>query len=152
MSWMLRNNHGSFKVNPCMRQSGVKRNAETERDRYVTHEEYWAVYEAGGRTVRLLMELLYRTLQRPEIDVLAWTPANVVTKAGETVLRFKTQRIIDIGLQGQFKELVQSAIGDAPVLHQPIVQALKGEAYTYDGASAMLKSRPRPGRARRCLR
>lgn len=142
MSWMLRNNHGGFKVNPCMRQSGVKRNAETERDRYVTHEESWAVYEAGGRTVRLMMELVYRTLQRPEIDVLAWTPANIVTKAGEPVLRFKqskTQRIIDIGLQGQFKDLVQAAIGEVPVLHQPIVHTLKGEAYTYDGASAMLK-------------
>jgi integrase len=26
-----------------------------------------------------------------------------------------------------------------PVLHQPIVHTLKGEAYTYDGASALLK-------------
>jgi hypothetical protein len=70
MSWMLRNNHGAFKVNPCMRASGVQRDTETEGNRYVTHEEYWGVYEAGGRTVRLIMELVYRTLQRPEIDVL----------------------------------------------------------------------------------
>ena len=58
------------------------------------------------------------------------------------MLRFKqhkTQQIVDIELEGQFKDLVQAAIGDVPVLHQPIVHTLKGEAYTYNGASAMLK-------------
>jgi integrase len=143
ISWM-RNNHGALhgKANPCMRASGVQRNAETERDRYVTHEEYRAVFAAGTRAVRLMMELVYRTLQRPEIDVLAWTPANVVKKAGAPVLRFeqsKTRRKIDIGLEGQFEEIVTEAIGEVPVLHQPIVHTLKGEAYTYDGLSAMLK-------------
>ncbi|MEJ7685675.1 MAG: integrase [Variovorax sp.] len=141
MSWMLRNNHGAIKVNPCMRASGVQRNAETERSRYVTHEEYWAVFDAANRTVRLMMELVYRTLQRPEIDVLGWTPANVVHKAGKPVLRFIRQDEApdDIGLDGQFGEIVTHAIGEVPVLHQPIVHTLKGTAYTYDGISAMLK-------------
>jgi integrase len=142
MGWMLRSNFGGLKVNPCMRASGVQRNAETERDRYVTHEEYWAVYEAGNRAVRLMMELVYRTLQRPEVDVLAWTPANVQKKAGKDVLRFtqsKTGRKIDIALEGRLGEVVAEAIGEVPVLRQPIVHNLKGEAYTYDGLSAMLK-------------
>jgi hypothetical protein len=114
MSWTLRNNHGDLKVNPCMRASGVQRNAETERDRYVTNEEYWAVYEAANRTVHLMMELVYHTLQRPEIDVLAWTPANVVKKAGKPVLRFiqsKTKRQIDIGLEGQLEQFAPSCRG-----------------------------------------
>ncbi|KWT89292.1 MULTISPECIES: tyrosine-type recombinase/integrase [unclassified Variovorax] len=142
MSWMLRSNMGALQVNPCMRASGVQRNAETERDRYVTDEEYLAVYEAGNRPVRLMMELVYRTLQRPEIDVLAWTPVNLVHKAGAPVLRFiqsKTKRQIDIGLEGRLAEIVAEAVGEVPVLRQPIVHTLKGEAYTYDGISAMLK-------------
>lgn len=142
MSWMLRSNLGNFKVNPCMRASGVQRNPETERERYVTDEEYQAVFARASRTVRLMMELCFRTLQRPEIDVLAWTPANVIPKAGKKVLHFrqsKTGRLIDIALEGQFGEIVNAAVGEVPVLRQPIVHTLKGEAYTYDGISAMLK-------------
>jgi len=89
-----------------------------------------------------MMELVYRSLQRPEIDVLAWTPANRITKGGEPVLRFvqsKTGRQIDIALEGRLAEIVDQAIGAVPVLHQPIVHTLDGTAYTYDGISAMLK-------------
>ena len=144
ISWLLRTNQGGMagKANPCMRASGVQRNTETERDRYVTHEEYQAVFAHATRAVRLMMELVYRTLQRPEIDVLAWTPANRITKAGAPVLRFiqsKTQRQIDIALEGRLAEIVDQAVGPVPVLHQPIVHTLEGTAYTYDGISAMLK-------------
>ena len=144
ISWMLRSNLGGMKglPNPCMRASGVQRNPESERERYVTHEEYRAVYEAGNRAVRLAMELVYRTLQRPEVDVLAWTPANVRTKDGGKVLHFrqsKTGRLIDIALTGALGDLVLGAIGAVPQLHQPILHRLDGDAYTYDGLSAMLK-------------
>lgn len=144
ISWMMRGNHGGMKgrANPCMRASGVRRNTETERDRYVTDKEYSAVYAAGNRAVRLMMELVYRTLQRPQVDILAWTPADIVSKGGERVLRFtqsKTKRRLDIALAGQLGILVDEAIGDVPMLRQPIVHNLRGEAYTYDGISAMLK-------------
>lgn len=144
ISWMLRSNLGGMqgRANPCMRSSGVRRNAETERDRYVTHEEYRAVFNVANRAVRLMMELEYRTLQRPEIDVLSWTPANIIRKDGQPVLRFvqhKTKRRIDIALSGQLGDLINEAVGDVPNLHQPVVHTLKGEAYTYDGISAMLK-------------
>ncbi len=144
ISWMMRNNHGGLggRANPCMRASGVQRNPESERDRYVTHEEYRAVYAAGNRAVKLMMELVYRTLQRPEVDVLAWTPSNIVKKGDEKVLRIKqnkTGRQLDIALTGQLKDLVEKAVGEVPKLRQPIVHTLQGEAYTYDGISAMLK-------------
>jgi integrase len=142
ISWMLRSNHGGLLVNPCMRKSGVQRNAETERDRYVTHEEYNAVFEVAGRAVRLMMELTYRTLQRPESDIIGWTTSNVVMKGHERVLRFeqhKTRAAVDIALTGRLGELVRGALGDVPVLHQPIVHSLRGEKYSYSGLSAMLK-------------
>lgn len=142
MSWMLRNNHGGLLVNPCMRASGVQRNPESQRERYVTDAEYQAVHAVAPATVRLMMELVYRTLQRPEIDVLAWTPTNVQKKDGGKVLRFrqnKTGRMIDIALVGQLGELVEAAIGEVPQLRQPIVHTMTGEAYSYSGISAMLK-------------
>ena len=143
LSWLLRNGKvPGFTVNPCMRASGVRRNPESKRERYVTDAEYRAVYEAGNRSVKLAMELVYRTLQRPEVDVLAWTPANVRTKDGGKVLHFrqsKTGRLLDIGLTGMLGALVQEAIGAVPQLHQPILHTLKGDPYTYDGLSAMLR-------------
>lgn len=143
LSWMLRTGAVPLlKVNPCMRASGVKRNPEKKRERYVTDAEYRAVYEAGNRAVRLAMELVFRTLQRPEVDVLAWTPANVRNKDGGKVLHFrqsKTGRLIDIALVGELGALVREAIGEVPQLHQPILHRLDGGAYTYDGISAMLK-------------
>ena len=145
ISWLLRRSDNpvpGLAVNPCMRASGVRRNPEKKRERYVTNEEYLAVYAAGNRAVRLAMELVYRTLQRPEVDVLAWTPTNVKTKDGGKVLRFrqsKTGRLLDIALVGELGDLVKAAIGEVPQLHQPILHRLDGEAYTYSGLSAMLK-------------
>ena len=61
------------------------------------------------------MELVYRTLQRPEVDALAWTPADDIRAKGEgRVLSFvqtKTGRPIDIGIAGQLEALVRAAIG-----------------------------------------
>jgi integrase len=142
MSWMLRSNMGGLAVNPCMRASGVKRNSETQRDRYVTDAEYNAVYLASPPAVRLMMELVYRTLQRPEIDILGWTPAIIRAKGDGKVLRFKqgkTKQPMDIALTGRLAELVVAAVGEVPVLHQPIVHTTAGSAYTYDGLSSMLK-------------
>ena len=143
LSWLIRTGKVlGLIVNPCMRASGVKRNHESQRERYVTDAEYRAVYEAGNRAVKLAMELVYRTLQRPEVDVLQWTPVNVRMKDGGRVLRFKqskTGRSIDIGLTGMLGALVQEAIGTVPVLHQPILHTIKGQAYTYDGLSSMLR-------------
>lgn len=143
ISWMLRTNQaGGLATNPCMRSAGVRRNPEAARERYVTDAEYNAVYKVAPAQVQLMMELVYRTLQRPEVDVLAWTPANVRQKAGEKVLHFrqsKTGQLIDIALSGQLGELVARAVGEVPQLRQPIVHTLTGVAYSYDGISSMLK-------------
>lgn len=143
ISWLIRENKvPGLKINPCMRGSGVKRNRETARERYVTDAEYTAVYLEANRAVRLAMELEYRTLQRPEVDILSWTAANVKVQEGQKVLHFrqnKTGKLISIALVGTLGALVDEAIGKVPVLGQPILHTLKGEAYTYDGISAMLK-------------
>ena len=142
LSWLIREGNTTMKINPCMRASGVKRNAETARDRYVTDAEYQAVYAVAPKTVRLMMELTYRTLQRPESDILGWTPANIRQKAGGKVLRVeqhKTGQILEIALDGDLLALIESAVGEIPVLRRPIVHTRDGEAYSYSGLSSMLK-------------
>ncbi|MGB3287965.1 MAG: tyrosine-type recombinase/integrase [Burkholderiaceae bacterium] len=142
LSWLMRTGQTSLKINPCMQASGVKRNSEKSRDRYVTDAEYRAVYATAPKQVKLMMELTYRTLQRPESDILGWTPTNVRVKGDGKVLRVKqnkTQRVLEITLDGELLGLIEAAIGEIPVLHRPIVHTRKGLPYTYTGIDAMLR-------------
>lgn len=142
LSWLIRTGQTTITVNPCMRASGVKRNEEGARERYVTDAEYNAVYEKSPAPVRLMMELTYRTLQRPESDIIGWTPANIRSKAGGKVLRVtqnKTGRTLEIALDGRLKELIDAAIGEVPVLLRPIIHTRKGNQYSYSGLDTMLR-------------
>ncbi|OZI64589.1 integrase [Bordetella genomosp. 4] len=153
ISWLIRKGKTTLKVNPCMRASGIQRNTERPRDRYVTDEEYLTVYDCAPAPVRLMMELVYRTLQRPESDMTGWTAANVRRRGEQRVLRVtqnKTGQVLEIELTGRLLELIEQAIGPNPVLHQPIVHTADGNAYTYSGITSMLtraqaKARKRQG-------
>ncbi|CAM3558425.1 hypothetical protein [Polaromonas hydrogenivorans] len=52
-------------VNPCMQLSGIMRNPETKRQRYVTHDEYRAAYVVATRAERLLIQRL--KVEKPAI-------------------------------------------------------------------------------------
>ncbi|KAA0911937.1 tyrosine-type recombinase/integrase [Pusillimonas sp. ANT_WB101] len=142
LSWLIRTGQSTLIVNPCMRASGVKRNPEVSRDRYVTDDEYNAVYAVAPNTVKLMMELTYRTLQRPESDILGWTPADVRIKGAGKVLRVKqnkTGRVLEITMDGRLLELIESVIGEIPILRRPIVHTARGKPYTYSGLDSMLR-------------
>lgn len=142
LSWLMRTGQTGLQINPCMRASGVRRNPEQGRDRYVTDAEYQAVYAAAPKQVRLMMELTYRTLQRPESDIIGWTPAIVRAKGDGKVLRVeqnKTGRILEIALEGRLKDLIEDAIGEVPAIGLPIIHTRKGAAYTYSGLDAILR-------------
>lgn len=143
MGWLIRTGKvPGLKVNPCLRASGIKRNTETKRDRYVTHEEYRAVWAVAHTSVRLMMELTYRTLQRPESDIIHWTTEILRTEDGQRKLQFKqgkTGKIMKIAIAPELDALVRASLGDVPQLRQPIVRTGDGRAYSYDGLSAMLK-------------
>lgn len=143
LSWLMRTGRTTLKVNPCMQASGTKGNPESKRERYVTHAEYIEVYEAAGTQVRLLMELTYRTLQRPESDLLGWTPAVLARDphSGARVLSFiqgKTGMRVKIALTERLELLIHRAMGKVPVISQPLVHNRKGDGYTYSGITAML--------------
>lgn len=145
MSWMIARRGAEIPgllVNPCLRASGIKRNPESRRDVYVPHQDYRDVYAAAGNSVRLLMELTYRTLQRPESDIIHWDTTVLASAGGKRVLRFrqaKTRKTMQIEVSAELNELIRASLGDVPKLRQPLVRTQSGHPYTYDGISAMLK-------------
>ncbi|MET4574978.1 tyrosine-type recombinase/integrase [Ottowia thiooxydans] len=146
-SWLLRTGKvPGLKVNPCLRESGVQRNKETKRARYVTHDEYREVFAVASSAERLMMELTYRTLQRPQSDIIYWTSANLAVEGGQRILvhqQNKTGSPIKIALPKNLVELIDKAMGplNASVvkLRQPLVHRLDGDHYTYHGLSSMLR-------------
>ncbi len=143
MSWLIRTGKvPGLKINPCLRASGIKRNPESKRERYVTDSEFREVWAMAGKSVRLMMELTYRTLQRPESDIIGWTTANLVTEDKVRKLSFrqgKTGKSMKIALTPELIELIKTTAGNLARLHQPLVHTRDGKAYTYDGLCAMLK-------------
>lgn len=151
ISWLIRSGKvDGLKINPCLRASGIQRNTETKRDRYVTHDEYRDVYAQAPYQVRAMMELTYRTLQRPESDILDWTVANLPIKDGKRILRVEqakvrgtTGKTVDIALSPDLEDLFKDLVGDVPKIGRPLVCAQRGQhagkRYTYDGISSMLK-------------
>lgn len=143
LSWLIRTNKTSLRVNPCMQKSGTRENAERKRDRYVTHEEYREVYAVAWPQVQVLMELTYRTLQRPESDIIYWTP-QVLTRdhhSGRRIITFeqgKTKTRLKIAVTETLEKLLHRAIGAIPNKDQPLVHTRNGEAYTYSGITSML--------------
>lgn len=145
LSWLLRQQEcpEGLLVNPCMKRSGVRRNKETARDRYVTHDEMREVWEVAPRSVRVLMSLTYRTLQRPESDIVTWN-TNIVheTQQGRE-LRFvqnKTKRLHHIAVTPELDELIPPPLAaNVRKIHEPLVRRLDGEPYTYSGISSLLK-------------
>lgn len=141
--WLLRTSKvPGLMINPCLRASGIKRNPEAKRERYVTHDEYRDVWAVAGTSVRLMMALTYRTLQRPESDIIGWDNSILATVDGRRVLKFqqgKTGKWMQVGVDDDLNTLIRASLGDVPKLRQALVRTRDGEPYTYDGLSAMLK-------------
>lgn len=144
--WLLRTpkHCPGLVINPCLKGSGVKRNLETVRERYVTDEEYAAVWTFAPRQVRLMMAMTYRTLQRPESDIILWDTRVVVTRPTGRTLEFeqnKTKQRMVIAFTPELDELLPRRAPSVvrPLHREPIVKKLDGGFYTYDGLSAMLK-------------
>lgn len=86
-------------VNPVLL---IKRNPQKSKERYVEDDEFTAVYALAVASVRMVMDLCYRTLQRPG-DVLraerSWVRNKTVAGSAKRVLsvtQSKTDRTVDI--------------------------------------------------------
>ena len=147
-TWLRRQPEAALPANPCF---GIERNPESKRDRYVEHDEYQYVYEASTASMQALMELIYRTLQRPE-DIIEWTAANVVKKREpdgtiRKVIRndqAKTGTIVDIAVTPELEAVLARVLPNENTLAGPgyrLIHTRHGKPYTYDGLSAMLRRR-----------
>lgn len=154
--WMLRNNHAPGLLhNPCLRGSGVKRNPEKRRERYVTHQEYQEVFAVATRAERRLMALTYRTLQRPESDIILWDDSHVVKEGERRHLQFiqhKTGQRMKIGFTPDLDAVLPVPEGKVRQLRAPLVATLKGKHYSYDGLSSMLRRSIEVANVRRAAR
>lgn len=158
ISWLIRTGKvPGLVVNPCMRVSGVKRNEEKARERYVTHDEMREVLDVAPRSVRLMMLLTYRTLQRPDSDIIKWTTAVVVNTPTGRELQFrqnKTKRLHRIAVTGELAEVLPKPQEGKvrPLKAPPLVARLDGGAYTYGGLLGMLNEAIHAANARRKAR
>ena len=143
LSWLIRTGKvDNLKINPCMRASGIKRNPESKRERYVSHDEYHDVFAEAPLQVQAMMELTYRTLQRPESDIIYWTLANLPTKDSKRIIRNrqnKTGKTVDIEIAPDLEPLIDRLVGDIPKIGRTLICTNLGRQYTYDGLSSMLK-------------
>ncbi|CAE6824025.1 Tyrosine recombinase XerC [Paraburkholderia aspalathi] len=143
-TWLIRKGKGSVKSNPCL---GVKRNKETKRERYVEHEEYRAVRALAARQVRGLLDLTYRTLQRPE-DIILWGPESIVHKREpdgsiRRVIRNdqgKTGTTVDIAVTPEIDTILAELrdTGPLPGPGKTWIHQRNGLPYTYSGLCSML--------------
>ena len=77
---------GMVKGNPC---KGVRQFKEEERERYVTDEEYYALYEVSPTVVKVAMELAYLCLARQGMYSLCKTQ---LLQEGIFIRRVKPQQ------------------------------------------------------------
>lgn len=142
MSWLIVNGEvPELVTNPCLKGSGVRRNPEKKRERYVTHDEYREVWAVASKAERLLMELTYRTLQRPESDVVKWDTSHLVNDGSRRKLEFvqnKTGHKHKIALGAELEQLLPVPEGKVRQLREPLVRRQDGRFYTYGGLLSML--------------
>lgn len=128
-------------VNPCR---GVHRNPEHARERIIEDREYQAVYALAETPIRRLMELVYRTLQRPE-DLIIAGPANIKTVAqGDAEIRVlrikqrKTGKLVEIVITGEIDRIIQESMGDK-ITGFTFIHTRKGKPYSYSGLASMFR-------------
>ena len=132
---------GWVDINPCI---GVKRNPEKARERFISDHEYNAVHAIAEPSVRILMELIYRTGQRPD-DLIKLGPADIFkverNNREQRVLRItqgKTGKRLDIAIEGDLERIVDAHL-NAPVVWQTFIHTRPGARFTYGGLAVMFR-------------
>ncbi|WP_210501706.1 tyrosine-type recombinase/integrase [Pantoea ananatis] len=125
---------GLVKGNPT---KGVKQYKEKSRDRYVTHEEYAALYSLASPVEKIAMELAYLCLAR-QADVLSMKKTQLVEQ-GILIKQSKTSVAQIKGWSDRLRSVIALAeslplnkgMSSIFIIHQP-----SGAGYTRDGFNA----------------
>jgi integrase len=119
--------------NPCR---DVERNASKKRDRYVTDEEFAAVYAVAGARIRVAMDLALLTGQRQgDLISLPWSN---VTKEGILFRQGKTGKRLLVGMSPDLEAALARAKLLTPVqdIGGYVLHTRSGKPYTSEGFRA----------------
>jgi len=120
--------------NPC---HDVERNPQKKRSRYVTDEEYMAVYQIANPRMRLAMDLALLTGQR-QGDLIA-LPFSNVSDDGILFRQGKTGKRLLVGMSPALAAVIARARVMTPAVHigGHVIRTRKGTPYTSSGMRAM---------------
>lgn len=121
---------GIAERNPC---TGVERNKEKPRDRYVTDDEFWAVWEMAPRHIQLLMELAYWTGQR--LGDLVRLELADCRDDGIHITQGKTGRRIIIAYSLVLDDILKRAQAGVASIRW-LIRRPDGQPYTLSGVSS----------------
>lgn len=117
---------GKVATNPC---TGVERNPERPRRHYAQDADFWRAWECSDQELRLLLELLYLSGQRPS-DVLKVRESDI-RDDGIYFRQSKTKKEIVIEWSPWLREVVQAARGLHPVRSLWLLADTQGQRFTY---------------------
>lgn len=119
--------------NPCM---GVERNEVPKRKRYVTNEEFKAVYDIAPPRVQIMMDLALLTGQRQgDLLALKWEQ---VLEDGIFIQQGKTGKKLLIAYSDELKEVLTRARRMEPQIPRYyVVRRRDGQRYTSQGFKAI---------------
>lgn len=117
---------GKVKANPCI---GVESFKEKPRKRYITDEEYLAVYNKASIPVKIAMEIAYLYAVRKG-DILKMTRSQI-TKDGLYIKQGKTGKEQIKRLSERFKEALKLSKGKVESIY--LVHKKDGSRYTENG-------------------
>lgn len=117
---------GVVEKNPC---TGVQRNQESPRTRYISDGEFWAVWVDMPRHMQLLMELALCTGQRQgDLLRLRWS------EVGSDSIRFiqgKTGKVLDVGISPHLAAVLARCRGGVAGVY--VIRKPNGQPYTASG-------------------
>lgn len=146
-SWLIEKGHcRGLTINPVKL---IKRFGRKPKDRYVEDHEYGPVLALAIPPVRMALEVVYRTLQRPA-DVLGLPPSPVrlktvagASKRVVSIKQGKRGRSVDIEVTTELDEafaILAPAPGQRVVrLATALIHGRDGTGYTEDGMGSMLR-------------
>lgn len=124
------------KENPCL---GIERNPTKARERYVTDEEYDAVYNLASPRMKIAMDMAYLTSQRQgDILALKWEHVNTIGVPREHwgiyFQQGKTGKRLMVDISSDLEEVLKRAKMLLPQVPRTyVLRNEEGLRYTQDG-------------------
>ncbi|WP_191621220.1 tyrosine-type recombinase/integrase [Marinihelvus fidelis] len=115
--------------NPC---TGVEKNKERPRSRYISDEEFWAVHQRATEPVQLLMELALCTGQRRgDLIRLQWSQLD---DEGIHFTQSKTGKVLVVLWSPMLRDVIRRCRKGTGGLY--VIRKANGRPYTSDGISS----------------